>query len=153
MSGTRKPNNKKIDPRSQGGTSVHPISVLEGQDLVDSADKCYLACIKHANLDAMAGKLPLTIVAHLCEMTTVVSNGGLVNKMPLYQPRGPFPLADSVKMGLAVDMLVKLLVSRGRIKHHVQFLTIQWLRATYNKNWGSSPKGVAEGALFAKGLG
>jgi hypothetical protein len=93
------------------------------------------------------------IVAHLCETATVVSNTVLINKMPLYQPRGPFPLADSVGMSLAVDMLVESLVSRGRIERQIQFSTIRWLRATYTKNWESSPKGAAEGASFAKGLG
>jgi hypothetical protein len=101
----------------------------------------------------MAEKLPLTIVAYLRETITVVRKAGLINKRPLYQPRGPFPLANSVGMGLAVDMLVKSLVSRGRIKCHIQFSTIQRLRAMYTKNWESLPNGVAKGASFAKGLG
>jgi hypothetical protein len=71
-----------------------------------------LACIKHANLDVLAGKSPLTIVAHLRETTTMIKHAALVNKTPSYQPRGPFPLADSVEMGLAVDMLIKSLVSK-----------------------------------------
>jgi hypothetical protein len=56
-------------------------------------------------------------------------------------------------MGLAVDMLVKSLVSKGRIESHVQFSTLRRLRATHTMNWESSPLGVAEGASFAKGLG
>jgi hypothetical protein len=92
---------------------------LEGRDLIDGKDECFLACIKRANLDAMAGKLPLMIVAHLPETTTVVSNAGLVNKMPSHQPRGHLPLTDAVGMGLAVDMLIKSLVARGCIKCHV----------------------------------
>ncbi len=126
---------------------------LEGRDLIDGKDECYLACIKHANFDAMAGKLPLTIVAHLRKTTTVVSNAGLVNKMPMYQPRGHFPLTDAAGMGLAVDMLIKSLLARGCIKRRIKFSTIRRLRATYTKIWESSPAGVAEGALFAKGLG
>jgi hypothetical protein len=54
-------------------------------------------------------------------------------------------------MSLAVDMLVKSLVAKGRIENHVQFATLRKLRATYTKNWESSPSGVKEGASFAKG--
>ncbi len=125
---------------------------MEGRD-PNGNDECYLACIKHANLDAMAGKLPLTIGAHLCKTVMVINNAALVNKTPLYQPRGPFPLTDIVGMGLAVDMLVKSLISKVRIESHVQFSTLRRLRATHTKNWESSPSGVAEGALFAEGLG
>ncbi len=126
---------------------------LEGQDSIDRKDQCYLVCIKRTNLDAIAGKSPLLIVAHLRESTTVVSNASFVNKTPLYQPRGPFPLTNAIGMGLAVDILIKLLVARGRIERHVQFLTVRRLRATSTKNWESSPAEVTKGASFAKGLG
>jgi hypothetical protein len=126
---------------------------LEGRDPIGDKNECHLACIKRANLNAMAGDSPLTIAAHLCEMMTAINNATLVNKTPSYQPRGPFPLADSVEMGLAVDMLIKSLVSKGRIEKLVQFSTVRRLRATYTKNWELSPAGVAEGASFAKGLG
>ncbi len=78
-----------------------------------------MACIKRTNLDAVVGKLPLTMVAHLHETTTVVSNAVFVNKTPSYQPRVPFPLTNTVGMGLVVDMKIKSFVSRGCIKHHV----------------------------------
>ncbi len=106
-----------------------------------------MVCIRRANLDAMAGKSPLTIVM------MVVNNASLINKTPLYHQRGPFPMADSVGMGLAVDILLKSLVAKGHIERHVQFSTVRRLRATYTKNCESSPIGVAEGASFAKGLG
>jgi hypothetical protein len=101
----------------------------------------------------MAGKSPLTIVAHLCKTVNVINNAALLNKTPSFQPRGPFLLGDTVGMGLAINMLVKSLVPRGHIEMHVQFLTIRRLRATYMKNWELSLLGVAEGASFAKGLG
>ncbi len=84
---------------------------------------------------------------------TVVNNASLINKTPSYHPRGPILMVDSVGMGLAVDMLLKSLVAKGRINRHVQFSTVRRLHATYTKNWESLPIGVAEGALFAKGLG
>ncbi len=49
--------------------------------------------------------------------------------------------------------MIKSMVSIGCIENLVQFLTIGWLRATYTKNWESSPAGVAKRASFAKGLG
>ena len=54
-------------------------------------------------------------------------------------------------MSLAVDMLLKSLMAKGRIVDHVQFGTLRKLRGTYTKNWESSPCGVKEGASFAKG--
>jgi hypothetical protein len=101
----------------------------------------------------MAGKSLLMIIAHLCETSAVINNAAPVNKTPSYQPQGPFPLSNPVGMGLAVDVLVKLLVLKGRIKRHVQFSTIRRLRVTHMKNWESSPLGVAKRASFAKGLG
>ena len=112
-----------------------------------------LACIHRANLDAMAGKSPLTIRGHLMETIAVLRNAERINKTPSYHPRGPFPLGDPVGMGLAIDMLTKSVVAKGRLVDYVQFSTIRKLRATYSKNWESSPAGVLEGASFAKGVG
>jgi hypothetical protein len=127
---------------------------LEGRDpRGGGSDDVYLACIRRANLDAMLGKSPLTIRAHRRETIGVLENSRLIGKTPAYHPRGPFPLGDPVGMSLAVDMLLKSLVAKGRIANHVQFATLRKLRATYTKNWESSPAGVKEGASFAKGAG
>jgi hypothetical protein len=126
---------------------------LERRDPIEGADDCFMACIKHANIDAMAGKSPFTIGGHLRETITAIKTAAFINKTPSYHPRGIFPLSDPVGMGLAVDMLVKSLVAKGRLEAHVQFATSRRLRATYTKSWESSPLGVAEGASFAKGLG
>ncbi len=126
---------------------------LERMNPRAGANDTYLACLKRANLDAMARKSPLTISAHLRETRSVINNADLINKSPSYQARGPFPLGDCLGMGLAVDMLVKSLVAKGRLEKHVQFSMVRRLRATYTKNWESSPSVVHEGASFAKGLG
>ena len=127
---------------------------LEGRDpRRGGSDDVYLACIRRANLDAMLGKSPLTIRAHRRETIGVLENSRLIGKTPAYHPRGPFPLGDPVGMSLAVDMLVKSLVAKSCIANHVQFATLRKLRATYTKNWESSPAGVKEGASFAKGAG
>ncbi len=126
---------------------------LEGRKPIKGKDDCYMACIKRTIIDAMLGKLPLTIANHLRETSAVVKNSALINKTPSYHARGPFPMSDLVGMDLAVDMLVKLLVAKGRIMEHIQFSTLWRLCATYTKNWESSPMGVSEGASFAKRLG
>jgi hypothetical protein len=126
---------------------------LQGRDAVLGLDDAYLACIKRSNLDAMLGKSALTIQNHARETRVSIRNAQLINKTPSYHPRGPFPLSDCVGMGLAVDMQLKSLVAKGRIRDHVQFSTLRRLRATYTKNWESSPLGVAEGASFSRGFG
>jgi hypothetical protein len=88
---------------------------LENGDPVAGDDDVYMVCIKRANLDAMLGKSPLTIQNHLRESRSVVKNASLINKTPTYYTRGPFPLGDAVRMGLAVNMELKSLVARGRI--------------------------------------
>ncbi len=60
-------------------------------------------------------------------------------------------MIDQVGMILAVDILLKSLIARGKLVEHVQFATLRKLRATYTKNWESSPAGVKEGAAFANG--
>jgi hypothetical protein len=62
-------------------------------------------------------------------------------------------MEDPVGMGLVVDMELKILLAKGRIKTHVQFDTLCKLRSTYAKNYTSSPEGVAKGSLFAQGTG
>ena len=107
---------------------------LEGRDpRRGESDDVYLACIRRANLDAMLGKSPLTIRAHRRETIGVLENSRLIGKTPAYHPRGPFPLGDPVGMSLAVDMLVKSLVAKGRIENHVQFATLRKLCNVHQK--------------------
>ncbi len=108
---------------------------LEERDPVCGDNDVYMACIKQENLDAMLGKSPLMIRNHARESRTVVKSASLINKTPYYYPRGPFPVADLVGMGLAVDMELKSLLAKGRIREHVQFSMLRRLRATHSKNW------------------
>jgi hypothetical protein len=124
---------------------------LEGRDPIEGADNCFMACIKRANIEAMAGKLPFTIGGNLREITTAIKTAIFINKTPSYHHRGPFPLSNLVGMGSAVDMLLKSLVAKGWLEAHVQFSTLRRLRAMYTKSWESSPLGVAKRASFAKG--
>ena len=124
---------------------------IEGRDPVPGRDDLYLICIRRANLDAMLGKSPLTIKAHRRETVAALENAASIGKTPAYHPRGPFPMSDEVGMSLAVDMLLKSLRAKGRILDHVQYATLRKMRATYTKNWESSPAGIREGAAFANG--
>jgi len=93
---------------------------LEGRNPITGVDDVFQACIKRANLDSMLGKSPLTITNHVRETRTVIKNAAMINKTSSYYPRGgSFPLGDPVGMGLAVDMELKLLMAKERIREHV----------------------------------
>jgi hypothetical protein len=124
---------------------------LEGRNPTPGKDDLYPTCIRRANLDAMLGKSLLTIRAHRSQTLSSLQNAMRIDKTPAYHPRGPFPKEDPVGMSLAVDMLLKSLVAKGRILDHVQFSTLQKMRSTYTKNWESSPAGVKEVSTIANG--
>ena len=124
---------------------------LEGRNPMPGKDDLYPTCIRRANLDAMLGKSLLTIRAHRSQTLSSLQNAMRIDKTPAYHPRGPFPKEDPVGMSLAVDMLLKSLVAKGRILDHVQFSTLQKMRSTYTKNWESSPAGVKEVSAIANG--
>ena len=126
---------------------------LEGRDITER-DGVYTMCIRRANLDAMAGKSHHTIATHRRESAGIVDNTIRANKIiPSIKHRGPFKLDDPVGMSLAVDVLLKSLTAKGMNEEHVQVNTLCHMRATYAKNWDSSPLGVAENASFARGDG
>ena len=106
-----------------------------------SRDEFYMKCLRRANLDAMAGKAESTINGHRNRTLEMVRYSEMINNTPTLEPRGPFPLEDQVGMGLMVDILTKLVVAEGRNAKHVQPDTLRQLRATYTKNWESSPIG------------
>lgn len=116
-------------------------------------DDAYVMSLRRANLDAMNGKSRRTIASHRTRSVEIVNNAIRINKTPTIQPRGPFLMEDQVGMGLQVDMLQKSLVANGRIEKFVQAETLRQLKSTYTKNWDSSPRGVSEGAAFARGTG
>ena len=124
---------------------------LEGRNPTPGRDNVYLMCIRQANFNAMLGKSSLTIRAHRSQTLASLQNAMRIDKTLAYHPRGPFPVGNPVGMSLAVDMLLKSLVAKGRILNHVQFAMLQKMRSTCTKNWESSPTRVKEGAAFANG--
>ena len=117
------------------------------------ADETYARCIRRAQLDAMHGKSHLTINTHRQQTASVIRVCTQINKTPTFQPRGPFPMGDQYGMGLAVDMLAKSLVAKGRVNASITYSTMRKLRGTNTKNYDSSPVGISEGASFARGTG
>jgi len=124
---------------------------LEGRNPMPGKDGMYLTCIRQASLDTKLGKSPFTIRAHRSQTLSSLQNAMRIDKNPSYHPRGSFPRGDPVGMSLAVDMLLKSSVAKGRILNDVQFAMLRKMRSTYTKNWESPPAGVKEGAAFANG--
>lgn len=123
---------------------------LEGRGIM-KGDEEYVRCLRRANLDAITGKSRLTINSHKREIFANIIRCERANKTPSYPPRGPMPMEDTVGMGVAVEMLLKSLHARGKIKEWVQFDTLRRVRSSYTKAYDSSPAGVNEGASFARG--
>lgn len=126
---------------------------LEGRDPEPGLDDLYVSHIRRANLDAMAGKSKNTIAGHRRNVKRMLRDAMEIRKTPTTLSRGPFPLEDRVGMSLAIDELHYSITGVGRINDHVQFDTIRKLRGTFSKMWESPPRGVLEGASFAKGTG
>ena len=77
----------------------------------------------------------------------------MTGKMPSLSPRGPFHLCVHLGMELTIKMIVKSLTTRGQIKRHIQFGTVQKLHSTFTKLYKSSPVRVAGGSSFVEGTG
>ena len=87
------------------------------------------------------------------EMLTMVQNfEGVGLPLPL-QPLGPLPLGDSTGLGIAIGMQLKSITAKGQIVQNPQFATVRGVRSTASLNWQSSPFGMGESSLFAKGKG
>ena len=161
---TWRPATDKVAEFSTGANCVHFILPfqcetcwmrnLEGRSpLPGGEDRSYVEAIRRANLDAMAGQSRKTISKHAGEVRMTVKNCRTINKTPSLPPKGPFPVMDMQGMGLAVELLLRSIMTTGKYETHVQFDTARKLRSSYSRMWGASPEGVAEGATFSKGTG
>ena len=99
---------------------------LEGRTPIAGRDDAYMMLLRRANLDAMSGRAASTSKSHADEITRLVRNCALIGKTPNIPPHGSMTLADAVGMGVAVDMIVRLLTSTSKIKGlaYVQFGTV-----------------------------
>ena len=85
---------------------------LEGRD-PGSLDDDYVAIMRQVNLEAMSGQSTRTIAGHKGHTLQMIKNAERINKTPTLSPRGPFPLKDQVRMGLAVDIVQKMVHTVG----------------------------------------
>ena len=122
---------------------------LEGKDPSLSQHSVYLKCLRRANLDAMNAKARATVAHHVGFIKEAVRNAESIGRTPFFKDRGPFPLGDSVGMGLAVDLLLKSIRSTGRIGRFIQFDTMRKGRSTFTMTWNASPEGVLESKTFS----
>ena len=122
---------------------------LEHKDPVMSRHTQYLQCIRRANLDAMNARARTTVEKHIGFIKEAIRNAGFVGRTPFFKERGPFPLDDNVGMGIAVDLLLKSIHSKGRIGDYIQFDTMRKGRSTFTMTWQSSAVGVAESSTFS----
>jgi hypothetical protein len=128
---------------------------LERRLPVAGRDDAYLMFIRRANLDAMSGRAASTISAHATSVIQMVRNSSLIGKTPNIPARGPMPLHDPCGMGVAIDILLKSLTAKSRIRgqEFVQYSTVRKVRSTFSTTWESSPTGISEGSSFERGSG
>jgi hypothetical protein len=108
-----------------------------------SKDALLLCCIRRANLDAVWGREPHTVSATLRgvkHMVRLWSKVGLAPKLP---PLGPYPVLDSLGMGVAIAMLLKTLEPGKYSPQYQQFETVRKLRAAYSNVYMASWDGVS----------
>ena len=82
-------------------------------------------------MDAIGARAETTIEAHASAVLRCVRNCKMYGKTPSIPLRGPMPLRDQVGMGLAVEMEMTSLTSKGRIKEHAQWDAVRKSRSTF----------------------
>jgi hypothetical protein len=116
---------------------------LTGRNPLEGApkDNLLLCCIRRVNLDAVWGREPATVDATLRATKQLVQLWDTVGiTTPLLPSRGPFPVADSFGVAVAIGMVLKSL-EPGRYDSHQQFETIRKLRAGFSNLYMSSLEG------------
>lgn len=105
-------------------------------------DVLLLCCIRRANLDAVWGRETLTVNATLRGGKQLIKQWAKVGLTPQFPPLGPFPVKDSVGMGVAIAMLLKSMEPGRYQQSYQQFETIRKLRASYSNCYMASVEGV-----------
>ena len=78
-----------------------------------------------------------TVAGHRGRISQLVTSAERIGKTPTLEPRGPFPLKDSLGMDLAVDIIQKSIHAKGRTEPVVQTSVLRQLRSTYTKSYES----------------
>ncbi len=90
-----------------------------------ASDLRMIKCIRRANLDAFWSREPGTVKGTLDEAKrglAIASSLGFAHT--LFNPRGPFPVADTMGMGMAIVMLQRSLNPGKYVKGNVQYETV-----------------------------
>ena len=103
----------------------------------DKEDVTLLRAIRRANLDAFWSREPGTVSStkrDSLKLSKIGLDVGLPSVLPVM---GPFPVEDSLGMGLAVCMLVRSL-DKGRHQCTLQFESVRKMRSAFSNCWHAS---------------
>jgi hypothetical protein len=106
-------------------------------------DNLLLCVIRRALLDSMWGREPQTVGATLRAARQLVQQWNKVGLPPQLPPLGPFPVSDSLGMGVAVAMLLKSLEPGRYSPRYQQFETVRKLRAGFSNIYMASCEGAS----------
>jgi hypothetical protein len=110
-----------------------------------------IKCIRRENLDAFWSREPGTIKGTLDEAKRgLAMDSSLSFAHTLFSPRGPFPVADTMGMGVAIVMLQCSLNPGKYIKGNVQYETVRKFRSAASNIYHSSLEGQQGGTVMAK---
>ncbi len=117
---------------------------LKGWLPVPVLDDTYVMLLCQANVDAMLGQVVATIKAHAAAVKRSVWLCKLIRKTLTIPPRGPMAAGDTVRMSIAVDMLLGGLTGKPRIKgqQYIQFNSMCKVRGTFTSAWESLARGI-----------
>jgi len=122
--------------------TCHFVNIMKREPLDDLAsDVRMLKCIRRVNLDAFWSREPGTVNGVLTEALrglTIASQLGFAHA--LFQPRGPFPVEDTMGMAAAI-IIVQRSLAKGRYSANVQYETIRKFRAAASNIYHSSVVG------------
>ena len=102
-----------------------------------AADVKLVVSIRRANLDAFWAREPGTVGSTRREGVKIRKLGDSMGLINLFPATGPFPLEDTMGMGIVVCMLQRSL-DKGRYRDNLQFETVRNMRSTYLNIWYSS---------------
>jgi hypothetical protein len=105
-------------------------------------DKLAMDCIRRANLDAIWGREPSTILGNLSQARKLEEFGDALGFSNVIPEMGPFPLLDTFGMKVACCTLLKSL-EKGRWEDTVQYATTRRLRSAYSNFYHASHWGEA----------
>jgi hypothetical protein len=124
----------------------HFLNLMGREPLEELAsDVRLLKCIRRVILDAFWAREPGTVRGALEEAKrglAIATQLGFAHS--LFGPRGPFPLADTMGMGVAV-VIVQRSLARGKYGPNAQYETIRKFRAAASNIFHSSIQG--QGAM------